>query len=245
MESYWDLYVAYVHKCVADNWANDIDPAHYEMEWNHFLPQCIFEDQPIGHWLTKRQHAIASALQTLAFEKCCLCPWHVKHLPQNLWTLARPLYQKHKHEIGVKQVANEIGIHAPGMQSMAGKASAQAHKERGEGIYNPQTASEWGTKGGSKTVQMGVGIHAPGAHEKHHAKKVEGAKKGGLIGGRRAVELKVGAHGRSKEKMSEDGKKAAYLVWESTMDGFRGNAGNVAQHNRANGWDPNARVRIS
>ena len=33
-------------------------------------------------------------------------------------------------------------------------------------------------------------------------------------------------------------------VWESTIDGFRGNAGNVAYHNKLKGWDPSARVRI-
>jgi hypothetical protein len=34
-------------------------------------------------------------------------------------------------------------------------------------------------------------------------------------------------------------------IWESTMDGFRGHSGAVAKHNKANGWDPAARVKIS
>ncbi len=34
-------------------------------------------------------------------------------------------------------------------------------------------------------------------------------------------------------------------VWESTVDGFRSNAGGVASYNKAKGWDPNARVKIS
>jgi hypothetical protein len=34
-------------------------------------------------------------------------------------------------------------------------------------------------------------------------------------------------------------------VWESTVDGFRSNAGGVASHNLAKGWDPNARIKIS
>ena len=33
-------------------------------------------------------------------------------------------------------------------------------------------------------------------------------------------------------------------VWESTVDGFRSGASGVARHNRANGWDPKARVRV-
>jgi hypothetical protein len=40
-------------------------------------------------------------------------------------------------------------------------------------------------------------------------------------------------------------EKTNAQIWESTIDGFRGNAGNVSRHNRANGWDPNARIRIS
>jgi len=33
-------------------------------------------------------------------------------------------------------------------------------------------------------------------------------------------------------------------LWQSTVDGFQGRACNVAMHNKANGWDPAARVRI-
>ena len=92
IDSYWDLYVAYIAKCVKENKERDIDPHHYSMEWNHFLPKCLFGDQPVGHYLTLKQHAIASALQTLAFQKNCLCGWHKKHLPSKLWDLSRPLY---------------------------------------------------------------------------------------------------------------------------------------------------------
>lgn len=118
MESYWDLYVAYVHKCVADNWANDIDPAHYEMEWNHFLPKCIFGDWPIGQWLTKRQHAIASALQTLAFQRNCMFGWHKHCLPENLLELAWPFYCEHakKYAIIGGATAAEMGAGACGFK---------------------------------------------------------------------------------------------------------------------------------
>jgi hypothetical protein len=98
MDSYWDLYVAYVHHCVEYNKKFDIDPHHYEMEWNHFLPQCLFGDWPIGQWLTLRQHAIASALQTLAFQHSCLCGFHKKYLPDELVSLAWPYYVKSKQK---------------------------------------------------------------------------------------------------------------------------------------------------
>jgi general stress protein YciG len=50
------------------------------------------------------------------------------------------------------------------------------------------------------------------------------------------------------EQRSDRGRKGGITtssqVWESLEDGFRGSAGNVAQHNRRNGWDPEARVRV-
>jgi hypothetical protein len=94
IDSYWDLYIAYVSKCVRDNWANDIDPHHYKMEWNHFLPKCVFDDWPIGQYLTLKQHAIASALQTLALQKNCMFGWHKTHLPDFLLNLAWPYYSE-------------------------------------------------------------------------------------------------------------------------------------------------------
>lgn len=92
MYSYWDLYVEYVHHCVEHNKKHDIDPEHYEMEWNHFLPKAVFGDWPIGQYLLKKQHSIASALQSLALNKNCMCAWHIDHLPDWLWMRARPIY---------------------------------------------------------------------------------------------------------------------------------------------------------
>ena len=127
MESYWDLYVAYVHHCVENNKKHDIDPHHYEMEWNHFLPQCLFGNLPFGQYLLLRQHAIASALQTLAFEKVCVCPWHVKHLPPKLWDLCKPVYSARQSSIGQQHVASG---HWARCARMGGKASYQKQADR-------------------------------------------------------------------------------------------------------------------
>ena len=72
--------------------------------------------------------------------------------------------------------------------------------------------------------------------------------KAGKVGGKKASEIngenKTGIFGLTTEQLSENSRKANSQVWESTEDEFRGNAGNVARHNRANGWDPNARIRV-
>lgn len=81
-----------------------------------------------------------------------------------------------------------------------------------------------------------------------------GGKKGGKIMGERCVEQKLGIHDpKHKEKCRENsrrngrisGPKATAQRWESLIDGFVSHAPGVAKHNRHNGWDPDARIRIS
>jgi hypothetical protein len=96
------------------------------------------------------------------------------------------------------------------------------------GFISLACASEGGKIAGKKTHEKkdenGKSLHALVMNKKLHEKKDE--------------------NGRSLHAV-QNGKKSTAQIWESTIDGFRSNAGNVAQHNRANGWDPAARVRIS
>jgi hypothetical protein len=126
MDSYWELYLSYIRHCEKYNNKYDIDPHHYQMEWNHTLPQCVFGDQPFGQWLTKRQHAIASALQTLVYKKNCMCAWHKKYLSKELLKLAWPYYRKASAENG--KTGGEIG----------GIKSAITNKKNKTGLYDPQ-----------------------------------------------------------------------------------------------------------
>lgn len=74
------------------------DPNHDDMEWNHTLPQCIFKGHGPGQWLTMEQHAIASALQTLAFEHDVICGWHWKYLPEELRKKTKEVVSRVKSE---------------------------------------------------------------------------------------------------------------------------------------------------
>jgi general stress protein YciG len=49
---------------------------------------------------------------------------------------------------------------------------------------------------------------------------------------------------QKQERGKKGGRASSLQVWESLIDGFRGNAGNVAQHNHRLGKDPNARVKV-
>jgi hypothetical protein len=48
-----------------------------------------------------------------------------------------------------------------------------------------------------------------------------------------------------KKAHSKVGKASGSQKWQSTVDGFVSSAPRVASHNKKNGWDPNARIRIS
>jgi hypothetical protein len=77
------------------------------------------------------------------------------------------------------------------------------------------------------------------ACEKNHREKDENGKS------KHAVKMAKKTH----EAKDENGRSVVAMktnnqIWESTIDGFRSNAGAVAYHNKANGWDPKARVRV-
>ena len=171
MESYWDLYVAYVNKCVADNWANGVDPAHYEMEWNHFLPKCAFGDWPIGQWLTLPQHSVASCLQSIALKKNCHCPWHKKYVSEELWELS--VESSREDRVGICKKAAKVavesksGIHGATADQLSewgskgGKKAGQSNVENRTGFCGatPEQLSDWGSRGAQTTVEKGIGVH--------------------------------------------------------------------------------------
>lgn len=224
---YWDLYVYYVKKCERENYINDIDPAHYQMEFNHFWPKCIFGVWPVGQYLTLRQHAIATALQTLAFQRNCLCSWHKGYLPPKLLELAWPYFCEAASVNGKKGVAvanqekDEFGRSILGI-----KNAERLHRERDENGKSLQGV-ENGRRINSEKDENGKSVNAVKAAKAVNKEKDENGKSVNAVKG---------------------GKKAILVtnsqIWQSTMDGFIGNAGNVAQYNRARGWPGEARIRL-
>jgi hypothetical protein len=65
------------------------------------------------------------------------------------------------------------------------------------------------------------------------------------VGEKRSEANRKRAKTLGKEKLQEFAAKMNNQRWKSTIDGFVSTAGNVAQHNKRNGWDPAARVRIA
>jgi hypothetical protein len=149
---YWDLYVLYIKNCERENYINDIDPNHYYMEWNHFWPRCIFGEWAVGQWLTLKQHAIVSALQTLVFKKNCMCAWHKKYLPPNLLALAWPYFCKASSETASK-------LHAEKDENGKSLHNLKLHAEKdenGKSLHNLKLHEEKDKDGKSLHAKKGV-----------------------------------------------------------------------------------------
>jgi hypothetical protein len=111
---------------------------------------------------------------------------------------------------------NVGGTHSLEALSKGGKvASEKIHKERDE-----FGRSLLALRLHEKKDEQGRSVHGVQAAERTNAEKDEK--------GRSLVAMRVNNQ-----------------IWESMIDGFQGNAGNVAYHNKANGWDPSARFRVN
>jgi hypothetical protein len=167
---------------VKENKEQGIDPHHYEMEWNHWLPKACFPDLPLGQYLTLNQHAIASALQTLALKNNCMCGWHKKYLPEKLLELAWPLFcfeasQRSKKHIGELnsmfgkrgELNPNYGQKRPNQsEKMKGQKNPMYGKKRPEvserfklqvGESHPHYGTKWWVNAEGKTYR---GVESPG-----------------------------------------------------------------------------------
>jgi hypothetical protein len=98
-----------------------------------------------------------------------------------------------------------------------------------------------GTRRGEVAFELGLGFHDPEVRKNSN----ETYRKNGV----KARDEKLGLFDpkhqeRIKKIRSEATTKTNKQKWKSTVDGFISNAAAVAHHNKANGWDPLARVKL-
>jgi hypothetical protein len=108
------------------------------------------------------------------------------------------------------------------VKERTGSANGNALRKQQRGIFSP----EW--------VES----------EEYLIHQSTAGKVGGAITGNKCLREGIGIFAQTKDQLSENARKANAQVWKSTHDGFRGNAGNVARHNVANGWPPGDRVKL-
>lgn len=88
--------------------------------------------------------------------------------------------------------------------------------------------------------------HTEKMNERLHSEKDQnGNSKHAVKNGKKVL---TALREKDPDHQSKAGRRGAEemhkQVWESTIDGFRSGPGPVANHNKANGWNPSARVRI-
>jgi hypothetical protein len=89
----------------------------------------------------------------------------------------------------------------------------------------------------------GKSEHAVRMGEAAHKEKTEEGKSEHAVAAAKKLNSGKDEEGKSSNAI-KGGKAAASQIWQSSIDGFVSSASNVAQHNKARGWDPNARVKI-
>ena len=125
----FELYLKYLRHCESLNFKLGLDPVHDEMEWNHTLPKKLFGDQPFGQFLTKKQHAIVTALQTLVFDRNLVCAWHIDLIPKFLWEKCSSYYSEMCRKNG-----EEHGLVTRGFTfATSGAHDSQRQSVRGKG----------------------------------------------------------------------------------------------------------------
>lgn len=214
-ETLWEVYLVFLQRCEETNQAAGLDPNHDNLEWNHTLPQCLFGDQPFGQWLTLRQHALASCLQTLAFKKVCFHGKHKEFVPDWLWELAKEASFWERTE----------------WCSTAGKKAKELG--RGAASATSEQLSEWAHKGGTVAAQRRTSAFFK-----------EGAPVQRL-GGKRTQELGVGLFSQSEEDLRANGRKTTSQRWRCLVTGHVSTPGGLSRWQKARGLDTSLRERLS
>ena len=221
-----ETYYAYLRGCVNFNERNLVDPAHDEMEWNHTLPQCIFKGHGPGQWLTIRQHAIASALQTLAFNKKCICPWHHKHLPDSLKSLVNPYFVE-----GGRKVGELYG-------KQNGDTQGKYLLDNRLGLFDPRyevVKSEWSRRGLETQRDQELGLFGD------RSQWVDTYAENGRAQGLLSYENKTGLFSQEGQRRCREANKQ---MWVSTIDGLVSTAAGVAAHNKSIGGTGKDKIKL-
>ena len=153
---------------------------------------------------------------------------------------------KSKHAMKMAEESHKVK-NVEGKSVNAIRAGKESHK-----VKNEEGKSVHAVKNGKKAIKklhaekdgLGRSIQGVKNAERLHAEKDELGRSVSAVTMNEKTHAEKDWQGRSKHAMKRV-EEMNSQVWESTKDGFRSNAGVVAKHNKAKGWDPNARVKVS
>jgi hypothetical protein len=125
--------------------------------------------------------------------------------------------------------------------SIGGIKAQETLKSKNLGIYSltKEQRIENGKKGGSvsgkKTYENKTGIFSLTKEQ-----RIEISKKSGM----KSKELGLGVHGRTKEEMTEHGKKSSSQKWMCLETGYVTNAGALSTYQKHRNIDTSRRIRV-
>lgn len=112
------------------------------------------------------------------------------------------------------------------------------------GVYSLESRRRAGKTTGQRNAQELRGFLNPGYTQSQ--KYIEDRRKG--VATKTREELveagKLGAKAQPRETRVKNANITNSQVWESLIDGYQSTPSGVANHNRLNGWDPDARIRV-
>ena len=214
-ETLWEFYLRFLRQCEETNRTAGVDPNHDLLEWNHTLPKSLFGDLSFGQWLSPRQHAVVSCLQTLVFRRVCFHGRHKHLVPGWLWEQTQAACRQHRIQLtsaaGVK--ARELGV--------------------GCTFASSEQLSEWASKAGTVAAQRRTsGFFKEGAPVQK-------------LGGKKTQEMGVGVFSLSKEQQRESGRRTTSQRWRCLITGHISTPGGLARWQKARGIDFSLRERLS
>jgi hypothetical protein len=191
-----------------------------------------------GYYLLHGDHQQQGILQSQDIGKLCFWVGHARQwlltcdpLPDNYFELW-DIYEKITKEHGVERASH---------------LTKTIHSEKDEfgksiqGIKNAERLNAEKDEQG-RSIQGVKNAERLNAEKDEYGRSVQGVKNAERLN--KQLHSIKNEFGKSIAGV-EAAKRNNSQVWESTIDGFRSNLGNVVKHNKKNGWDPNARVKIT
>ena len=207
-------------------------PIGYRFENAHYPePECRNGTETVRLWYP--DHIVHGAIQTLNLQHPCMHGYRVhteKDILQEVYPEYSELYKeayKFCQSFAVKRL-NKI-IHAE-------------RDEFGRSIFALKSLSN--AYQGQEKDERGVPVGLIENGKRLHIDKDEFGRSKRAMTNLEKMNREKDEFGRSVNGV-KGAEKLHAQVWESMIDGFRSGAGPVARHNKANGWDPAARIRVS
>jgi len=209
-----------------------------------------------GYYLLHSHHQHQGILQSKDLGQCCFFLGYAKkwllecnYFPEDYFELW-DIYEKYASEQGKSAIKKSHKVIYAEKDELGRSILGVKNAEKLNAEKNKNGKSVNALKGNMRQKELGVGIYAltlnqirDNVKKIHEEKNEEGKSK-------HAVKAGISTH-KEKDNIgrSINGVKTAERTnsqdRESTIDGFRGNPGNVALHNKTRGWDPKARVKIT